>query len=175
MPPPAKPAAYQAPARTVRPMGFLLRSLSGVETGMIGGLLTLVWLLVTGWLLGAPGWVIPNLMATPFHGQRSLTADFGFVTLSGIALHLLECGLAAMAFAWLASPEWPAGRSLVAGLVLSLFAHGLMETFFLERWNPVLLSYAPPAVLWTGGMLFGLVLGCTPWRLRSMRRDFLLE
>jgi hypothetical protein len=169
------PAVYRPPVVVEQPLGLLLRSLSGIETGMFGGVVTLVWLLSTGWLLGAPGWVIPNLMAAPFHGPRSLTADFSFVTLSGVALHLLQCGLAAVAFAWWASPAWPAGRSVALGLMLSLVAHGLMEAFLLNRWNPDLLSYAPPFVLWTGGVLFGIVLGCTPWRLRSIRRDFLLD
>ena len=159
----------------VQPLNWLVRSLSGVETGIFGGLVTLFWLLMTGWLLGAPGWVIPNLMAAPFHGQRSLTAEFGYVTLAGIALHLLECAAAAILFAWLASPEWPMLRSLLMGLALSAGAHAVMQAFFLERWNPFLLSYAPPVILWTAGLLFGVVLGCTPWRLRSMRRQFLLE
>ncbi len=156
-------------------MRLLVRLLAGLQAGMIGGTVTLVWLMLGAWVLGEPPWLMPNLLAGAFYGDRSLTSAPGWMTLSGAALHLVECAVSAMVLAVAIPLDWGWRRGFAAALLFTLLWQGAAVVFLWRRYNPNMHYYAPPGLIWSTCVLFGLCLGPTAWLIRSLKRNFLVE
>src|SRR5216683_2278083 len=74
--------------------GSRLRSaLGGLEAGVLGVLGMLATFMVAALANHRPYWLVPNLLATAFHGPDAYTASFTRSTLTGLAFLLLLYGL----------------------------------------------------------------------------------
>src|ERR1700737_3859992 len=76
----------------------LLQAIAGVESGVLGGTLMLVWLGLLSFLQGRSVWSISNLLASTFYGEAALRRGFRWTTLSGVALHLMMTAIAGLVF-----------------------------------------------------------------------------
>src|ERR1700730_10874302 len=102
----------------------LLRAMAGVEGGGIGGVFMLAWLALVSLLQGRSIWSIPNLLASTFYGEAALRRGFPWVSLSGVALHLIMTAMAGLMFGLAVSGIASRGRVMLLG-----FASGMAWYF----------------------------------------------
>src|SRR3954465_12760694 len=98
-------------ARVASPRVFFL--LAGLQAGVAGALVMLLWLALASVWYRRSLWHIPNLLATPFHGEAALRHRFSFSTVSGIALHVLIYGALGAAFALAVQDRWSPARKVL--------------------------------------------------------------
>src|SRR5437868_15235127 len=91
----------------------VLQAVAGVESGILGGALMLVWLGLLSFLQGRSVWSIPNLLASTFYGEEALRRGFRWTTLSGLALHLIVSAAAGLLFGLAVSRITSRGRRVM--------------------------------------------------------------
>lgn len=141
---------------------LLARLLAGLQAGILGGLVTVIWFMVLSvWSLRSP-WALVNLFAASAWHAPSWSANFGIATFTGIALHLAACGFFGMFIGWaLPKPPAPSHMSLAGftfGAILSL----MLYEFFWRRLVPSLGAYTTPGAIVTVHLLFGVCVGQFP-------------
>jgi hypothetical protein len=144
------------------PQRNLRLTLAGLQAGCLGSLVMIAWWMVAEILQRRSPWLVPNLLATTFYGERVYRPGFMISTWSGVALPMVIYCLAAIAFA-LAARERKAGWLFVAacgawGLTLNWLVFG----FVLRRTNPLIHIYSPDRVLAVSHLLYGLALATYP-------------
>lgn len=152
-----------------------VKALAGLQAGTLGGFISLGWIFLASLFSGESLWLFPNISASTFYGSRSLTEDFGLHTCAGVALHLLVSGSSGILFALIVPVAWPFRRSLLAALLYMAALQLFADTILWRRFNPWMLTYIPPAVVWIACIILAIALGTIPWLVRSMQRDFLLK
>lgn len=137
----------------------VLRLLSGIESGVIGGIAMLA-LLVSGSLVRSDPWWMPfNLLGSTFYGAPALRAGHGRATLAGAALHVFMTGSIGGAFG-LASGGIRRGRRMVLlGTLTGLIWQGLANALLWGRINPLVPLYSPQPATLLSYALFGACLG----------------
>lgn len=155
--------------------GRLVQAFAGLQAGILSGLAALGWFLFASLASGDSIWLIPNIFASVFYGARSLRADFGLYTCSGAALHLLLSALLGIVFAFLVPSAWSWRRSLMVALIYVGLLHVFSISLVWTRFNPWLISYVSPGVLWMAYLVLGGGFSTIPSLVRSMRKDFLLK
>jgi hypothetical protein len=127
--------------------------LAGIEIGVIGGIIMLLWLALCAPLVGQPWWSIVNLLASHSYSARVVRGGPGMVTLSGIALQIAAAGVVGAITGFLTS----GGR--LFGLAVTLVWYTLCYTFFWKRYAPLVLIDAPQPLMAVAFFLYGSVLG----------------
>lgn len=155
--------------------GRLVQAFAGLQAGILSGWTALGWFFLSSAVTGDSIWLIPNIFASLFYGARSVRADFGLYTCSGTALHLLLSAGLGIVFAFLVPSTWSWRRSLVVAFIYAALLHVLSISLVWTKFNPWLISYVPPAVLWIAYLILGLGFSTIPSLVRSMRKDFLLK
>lgn len=164
--PPAPPQPPPPPA----PLS--VRALAGLEAGVLGGLVMLLWFGLDSWLHREFVWKVPHLLASLFYGQRVFRPVFGVVTLAGIALVLFQAGSVGALFACLLPrPPHPV-RLVVAALTASMSWYWLSQTIFWRHWIPELPVYTSPATMVVAHILFGVSLARYGSTVETLRRAF---
>ena len=67
--------------------------LFGLQLGVMGGILMLIWFALISPILGRPWWLIPNLFASHFYNSREVHLGPGIVTIVGIAVQIVTSGI----------------------------------------------------------------------------------
>ena len=149
--------------------GRLRYALAGLQAGVLGATAMLAVFLFAGRLTRRPVWLVPNLLATTFHGAGAYTAQFTTSTLTGVAFLFVLYGLlgAAWGLLWKDRPVkglWMGGA--VAGyLVYLLFSDVLWKWL-----NPYFTVYAPEMQLRVAHVIWGALLGQSPRYAASIGR-----
>ena len=141
------------------PQRALARLLSGLEAGVLGGIVMLA-LLVSGSLLrGDPWWMTSNLLGSTFYGTAALNAGPGRATVAGSALHIFMTGSIGAGFGILFGGIQQRRRLVLLGTLAGLIWHGLADALLWRKLNPLIPMYsAQPATLFSHA-LFGACLG----------------
>jgi hypothetical protein len=129
--------------------------LVGIEAGVLGGLLMLLWFALITPLTGQPWWLIPNLIASKVYGQRADLLGPGMPTVFGAALQVVTAGLV--------------GGNRLFGLFVACGWYLLCYLFIWKRVSPGLIPHAPAPVLMAGYFIYGSVLGWHPHLVRYSR------
>src|SRR6476659_10155992 len=127
--------------------------LFGLQLGVIGGVITLVWFALVCPIVGKPWWLIPNLFASHFYNPREVYLGPGIVTIVGAALQIVMSGIVGC----LNGLATPGGR--LSGLGAALAWYFFCILFLWKRIAPLMLTSAIQPILWTGYFLFGSALG----------------
>jgi hypothetical protein len=128
-------------------------ALTGLELGVLGGVLMLAWFALISPVLGQPWWTVPNLLGSKYYAARIVRSGPGLVTLSGGALHLVLAGIVGV-FVGLLSP----GNRLVAlGAAVAWYLASYL--YIWKRASPMLADYTWQPVLAAGYFIYGSVLG----------------
>jgi len=98
------------------PSRVLLRLLSGIEAGVVGGIAMLVTLVAGSLTRGDPWWTTPNLLGTTFYGMRAFRGAPNQATLAGGAFHLVIAGSVGAAFGLICGGIEPRRRLLLVRL-----------------------------------------------------------
>src|SRR5438270_13691900 len=125
----------------------VLQAVAGVESGILGGALMLVWLGLLSFLQGRSVWSIPNLLASTFYGELALRRGFRWTTLSGVALHLIVCAMAGLVFGLAVSGIAHRGRVMLLGLAAGVGWYFLSLGVFWKYVNPMVPLYTRGAGL----------------------------
>jgi hypothetical protein len=134
----------------------LCRAVAGLDSGVFGGLLVIVWFCWSGWLRGDYWWSKLNVVGAFFFGERAFQAGFGWATLSGAALLLLIYALLGALLAWLtpAPPRWY--RSVLFGLVGALVFQLAADRWLWKQFHPFAATYFPRPATLAANLIFGL-------------------
>lgn len=151
----APPSAPEAP----RPVPALtVRALAGLQVGITGGLVMLLWFGLDAWLHREFFWKVPHLFASLFYEQRIFRAAFSAVTLAGIALILAEAGIVGVLFGSAVLRPPHIIRLAVTALVASMSWYWVSQSLLWRNWIPLLPSYTTPATMIVAHVLYGLCL-----------------
>ncbi len=149
--------------------------LAGLEVGTLAGLAMLAWLAIYTWIRNGSVWLVPNLMASTFYGERALVQGFRASTLSGLAVELAAGGALGMLFG-LAVGYYPNRlRVLVYALAAAVAWYYISYGVFWRAVNPLVPLYSPSRPMLVGHLLFGLVLGSFPHHLRVLAKTLQRE
>ena len=150
----------------------LRHTLAGLEAGIVGALLMIVWSMAGSLWSRRSIWAIPNLYATAFYGSRAYTNQVLRSSWSGLALMLAVCGLGGIAWGLLGSVFWKSGRTrflAVFGALTGLLFYYLLFTGILHHAAPLLPLYAPEPETEIGYVIWGLALARSPGYAAAIR------
>src|SRR5262249_37540560 len=77
---------------------WLVRSLRGLEAGVLSGILMIGLLTLLALLRGYGWWQPANLLGSTFYGPRAFRFSPGWATLAGYALHIVITGVVGVLF-----------------------------------------------------------------------------
>lgn len=144
-------------------MPRLWLTLAALETGVVAGLIALLYLMAEGWMRGAGPWGFLNLVGAVFRPQSAFSARFSMGTMSGLALYLLLAGVVGVLFGlllvrYIARPI----RSHWIGLLLGVVWFFVAFRYFWPRVNPAVVMYEPLAAAFLSHLVFGFCMGLYP-------------
>jgi hypothetical protein len=131
--------------------------LVGIEVGVLGGSIALVWFALVSPVAGQPWWIIPNLFASALYSEYHVRAGASVVTCVGVALHLVTSGIVGAINALVT----PGGRLFSLGVALVWYVFCYLWLW--KRIAPLLPLYGSQPVIIAGWFIFGSVLGWHPW------------
>ncbi len=131
-------------------------AIAGVEIGVIGGILMILWLALSTPLIGEPWWTNLNLFASHYYPYTAVRNGAGMVTLAGCSFLLVLAG----AIGALAGVITPGGRlfGLGVALVWYLLSYGILW----KKFAPLLATYGSQPLLIVAFFLYGSALGWHP-------------
>lgn len=127
--------------------------LLGLQLGVFGGILMLVWFAVISPVAGHPWWLIPNLFASHFYSSREVYLGPGLVTVVGVAVQIFTSGVVGSLNGLLT----PGGR--LSGIAAATIWYVFCLLFLWKRMAPLMLTQAIQPILWAGYFLLGSALG----------------
>jgi len=145
------------------------RTAAGLQTGMAGALVMLLWLTVAMAWSQHSVWWFPNLMATTFWGDPALQNGFDRYSAAGLALHLLQYSALGVLFAWLVPSRTSYTRLLLFGVILSLAYYYFMYGYVWRHWDPLIPLYSADRPVLVAHVFFGMMLGRLPHYAASKR------
>lgn len=142
-----------------RHSGGIVRLLSGLQAGMLGGILMLTFMAGFSVLDRRAWWSYPNIIAISLDGDGSLGAGLGWHTVSGLALQLLVTSVAGGLFGLMFGDGTRNRRELVYGLVWGASLY-LLSVQYYRIFKPLVFAYLPGAKVLVAHMVYGVSL---PW------------
>jgi hypothetical protein len=142
-------------------------ALAGLETGTLATLAMLVWVGVNAMWYRRSFWMVPNLMASTFYGDRALSNRFTSHTFSGLALFLVIYGLLGLCFG-LAMQQRRGGLLVAVGVLAGIAFYYLAFGWALKHWNPWIALYLHERPMLAGHVVYGAMLGCYGRHLRKI-------
>ncbi|MBX5496781.1 MAG: hypothetical protein IRZ15_15705 [Bryobacteraceae bacterium] len=157
-------------ARTPVPVWF--RALAGLEVGVIGGVVMLIWFCLDSYIRREHFWKIPKLLAFAIYGDQVVRPGFGMPALAGMSLHLVTAGLLGVVFG--VAVAWVSGRRRLAVLaIITAFGwYSVLQAGLWRHVSPLLPLYTAPSTILIGHLLYGLCLSRYPKRIERMHRAF---
>ncbi len=145
------------------------RTLAAAQSACVAAISMLLWDGLSSRVSSHSFWTVPNLMAGVFYGPASLRPDFGFFTLSGIALHVLICTLFAIIFAALVPPSLRLLTAVLLGILAATSWFYLWDGFFWRKsFSPFALYSKRPSIFFSF-VLLGICVGLYSVFVRSER------
>lgn len=151
---------------------ILHRALAGLEAGVVGAGVMLLWFAIHSIWTDDPWWTTPNLLASTFYGNRVFRMGFGWPTLAGAALQLCSGGAIGVAYAFgVGKVERPAGKFGLA-LLTGLAWYYVLEWLLWRRMSPLVPIYASTSAMWFAHFVYGVCLTRYHHRLQSIQLQF---
>src|SRR5438552_4976922 len=140
----------------------VLQAVAGVESGILGGSLMLVWLGLLSLVQGRSVWSVPNLLASTFYGEAALRRVFRWTTLSGVALHVIMSATAGLLFGLAVSGVVSRRRVMLLGVAAGAAWYFLSLGVFWRHVNPIVPLYGSGGGLFLAHLGLGMFLGAFP-------------
>lgn len=146
------------------------RALAGLQVGVIGGIVMLLWFGADAWLHREFVGKVPHLFASWFYGERVFQHRLGWITLLGLATLLGSAGLLGSGFG-VALPRPPGMlRLFVFALLTAMAWYWASQVLLWRRWLPLIPLYTTPASMFVAHFLYGICLTRYPRALQALRR-----
>ena len=138
-------------------------ALAAVQTGVLAGVVALVYLMLDGLFRGEGPWAFLNLLGATFYPRRAFSIAFSKATIAGLALHVGMSGIAGLVFAillrrCLSRPV----RALWMGSLLGGIWYYFVFRYFWARIDPALVLYQSFPGVFLAHMVFGFCMGLYP-------------
>lgn len=133
------------------------RLLAGLDTGLAGGILVLLWLSFFARMQGEFWWSKYNVAGAIFYGDRIFVMGLGRASLAGAALLLLVYAGLGLLFSFLGRARGFA-FNLLAGLTVALLWHQLADWLVWPRWHSAAPRFLNPFVMLPAHVIFGCAL-----------------
>ena len=145
------------------------RLFAALQAASLASMLMIFWCGIASRSSSHSFWTLPNLMAGLFYGQNSLRPDFGFHTLSGLAIHLLCSTVFAIVFAEVIPPTLRPLTSLVLGIFAATSWFYLLDGFFWRNSFPLVSQYSRRPSIFFSFVLLGICVGLYSVFVRSSK------
>jgi hypothetical protein len=139
--------------------GRAVSVLAGFHLGVAGGLLMLVWFSVSAVLTRQVWWAMFHLFATTLYGDRALDRASGWITLSGMALHVVVSGSLGALYGLFSRQSEHTTRGFLIGVLAGVASYYLLYGWAWKKVNVLVPLYSSDRVMLIGHLLFGMVLG----------------
>ncbi len=161
------PGAVRAPA----PPAIWL-ALAAVQTGVLAGMVALIYLMLDGLFSGEGPWVFLNLLGATFYPHRAFSIVFSRATIVGLALHVAMSGFAGLVFAILLRRclSHPI-RALWMGSFMGGIWYYLVFRYLWARIDPALVLYQAFPGVFLAHMVFGFCMGLYPRFVQVLPRS----
>ena len=161
-------AAYSTDRRSADPPTIWL-ALAALQTGVLAGMVALVYLMLDGLFRGEGPWAFLNLLGATFYPRRALSIVFSQATIAGLALHVGMSGVAGLVFAillrrFLSQPV----RALWMGSFMGGIWYYVVFRYFWARIDPALVVYQSFPGVFLAHMVFGFCMGLYPRFVQSL-------
>lgn len=147
----------------------LERLLAAMQAASLASILAIFWCGIASSSSSHSFWTLPNLMAGLFYGNASLRPDFGFHTLTGLAIHLLLSTAFACLFATAIPPTLRPLTSLLFGVFGATTWFYVLDGFFWRKAFPPLALYSRRPSIFFSFVLMGICIGLYSVFVRSRR------
>jgi hypothetical protein len=151
---------------------LLARTLAGLQAGVTGGIIMLLYYSAGALLQRQYWWMPENLLGTAIYGNSAIWKGPGRATLAGCAWQLVASGLAgilyAYCFAHLRSLRFPV--SWLVALAWSLGVYFVLYDLVLPSAAPLIPLYSTRATPLMAYLLLGLALARIPTIYRQLTR-----
>jgi hypothetical protein len=142
-------------------------ALAGIEAGVVGALVLLVWLMIAAYFTGRSVWYTPNLFATTFFGGGVYRNQFVRGSWTGVAAILAVYGILGLFWGWVWREKRTRGL-LFFGALTGIGVYFLLFGLLLPHLNPLIAVYAPVRQLEIGHVLWGMMLARSPLYARRI-------
>jgi hypothetical protein len=132
------------------------KAVAGLDAGVIGACLVIIWFCWAGWIRGDYWWSKLNVAGALFFGERAFQGGFGFATIAGASLLLLIYSSLGALLGWLTPPPPRWYRSVLVGLLGALVFQLVADRWLWKQFHPFAAVYFPPGVTLPANLLFGL-------------------
>jgi hypothetical protein len=127
------------------------------------------------WVLGESlqrrsPWIIPNLLATTFYGERAYRSGFIVPTWAGLAGTFAVYCIAGVLFAIAGRDRKGGWALLLAGVAAGLALNWLCFGIVLNHLNPLVRIYSPDRLITVSHLLYGAALASYPGFSRQLQR-----
>ncbi|MBZ2184833.1 MAG: hypothetical protein K7J46_08970 [Bryobacter sp.] len=143
------------------------RTLAALQAATLSFLLTTFWFGISTSANSHSFWTLPNLMSGVFYGPASLRPDFGFHTLSGLALHVLLSCLFAVLYALAVPATLPPLSGLLIGILSASWWFYVLDAFFWRPLFPAMSVYSRRPSIFFSFVLMGICIGLYSVFVRS--------
>ena len=128
------------------------------------------WLAVSSLVDFRTIWVVPNLLGSALSAHPAFQREFGWITVSGLGLHLFASGLVGMLFGLLVGGTRRQLRVTMLGILVGLSWYYFSQALFWRRLGVFVTLYSPARPLFLAHLAYGIVLGWFPGRLRILEQ-----
>ncbi len=142
-------AAAPAPAaavgaRPLAPANLLIRVLAGLQAGVTGGMVMLLYFSASSILQRQHWWSMQNLLGSAIYGNAALWKGLGKATLAGASMQIVLAALSGILFAVLIS-HLPAPRpvQLLLALAWGAATYMMLYNFLFFHGAPLIPLYSP--------------------------------
>jgi hypothetical protein len=135
-------------------------ALAGLQAGMVGVLLMLLWLAAASvWYRHTP-WSVPNIMASNFYGDDAIGPGFSWRSLSGVAVYLILYSLFGALFgAVMHGSAFSRFRLVLLGILAGAAWYYLWFGLLWKHIEPLVWLYTHNRPMLWGHLLYGAMLG----------------
>ncbi len=136
---------------------LVIRVLAGLQVGVTGGLLMLLWFAMHSMILGQRWYAVPNLLGSTFFCDHAFRAGAGWVTASGFALHVIASGCVGVLFGLTApaSAAISGLRTFLLGLLAGMLWYYVLFELFWKFVNPWVLLYSSHRTMVVAHLIYG--------------------
>ena len=157
-------ALVLAPAPPPVPVEQTHLLFAGLETGVLGAGLMLVWFALDSLVERQHWWAILNLWGSAIYGNVVFRMTLGKASLAGAALHLFLGGVAGAAVALLIGRIRRFALVLMASMVAGFVWYWILQNGILRTLNPLIPRMTPQPATILAHLLFASVLTRIPGR-----------
>ncbi|MGC4050251.1 MAG: hypothetical protein QM757_12795 [Paludibaculum sp.] len=147
------------------------RFVAGVDTGFVGAIVVLGWLMFHSWLSGEFWWAKLNVAGALFYGSPVYTMGLGRASFAGAALLLVLYALLGGLFGLIARQSGFT-RNLLLGMLLAMTWHLFAQRFFWRRLDSFGPAYFPVLSTLPAHLIFGLSLSRYASRFQRLAGSF---